>query len=121
RPDGVRSYTRPLMHKNVGEAKRTTGYTVRGGITHLRITGESAPLHPSHIRSLIGQAEAAGVGVWFETWGEWVPRHNPAMKDIPILPLMDDGMNGCFDDQGIFRINEGQWSRYDNLLGQEMF
>jgi protein gp37 len=83
------------------------------------------PTHPAWVRSLRNQCshagQGAGVPFFFKQWGEWVPRHNEAMKTIPILPLMDAGRHGVFDDDEEFRINEGQWSRYENLLGEEMY
>jgi protein gp37 len=89
------------------------------------VGGESGrkarPMHPAWVWSIRNQCQASGVPFFFKQWGEWVPRHSEPMKNEPILPLYDDGRHGVFDDQGNWRINEGEWSRYDNLLGQVMY
>ena len=45
----------------------------RPDIKHVIIRGDSEPMHPAHVRSIVEQCKAAGVPVWFETWGEWAP------------------------------------------------
>lgn len=79
------------------------------------------PMHPAWACGLRDQCVSAGVKFFFKQWGEWVPRHSEAMKGLPVLPLMDQGHHGCFDEHGQWRIDEGTGSRYESLLGQDMY
>lgn len=91
------------------------------GIDWLIVGGESGPnarpCHPDWVRSLRNQAMAAGVPFFFKQWGEWAPTSGSE----PILSLMDAEKHGCFDSDGVWRVNEGQFTRYTNLLGQPMY
>lgn len=77
RPGGERSYTRPLMHPLVGEARRTIGYEVRGGLDWVICGGESGPNarppYPPAVRFLRDQCVDAGVAFNLKQWGEWRP------------------------------------------------
>ncbi len=98
----------------------------RGGtLDWVIVGGESGqharPMHPDWVRSLRDQCQAAAVPFFFKQWGEWLPREHPVSKSVPVLPLMDPGRHGVFNDQGVFKINDGTFSDYANLLGQEMY
>lgn len=89
------------------------------------VGGESGtnarPMNPSWARSIRDQCQAAKRAFFFKQWGEWVARHTKEANSVPVLPMMDDGRHGIFTADGQWRMNEGEYLRYDNLGGQGMF
>lgn len=59
------------------------GRTIMGGdgINHVIIRGGDEPMHPDWVRSIIRQCDAAGVPVWFDGWGEWLPWRSECMNE----------------------------------------
>lgn len=98
---------------------------IKDYINWVIVGGESGdgarPMHPGWVRSIRDLCVDHGIPFFYKQWGEWVPRHTKAANSVPVLPMMDKGRHGIFDDKGVWRENEGQFSRYDNLLGQDMF
>ena len=112
-PSGIRSYTRPLFHADIAEAKKTLGYRVEGGIHWCIAGGESGPnarpMHPDWARSLRDQCAAAGVPYLFKQWGEWRPplegeeynTRGGRMSKPPAFIMSESGTVHCFQSENI--------------------
>ena len=100
-------------------------YNAHLAIDWVIVGGESGPharpMHPQWACEIRDQCQDDGVPFFFKQNGEWVARHTPEANSVPVLPLMDKGRHGVFTKDGEWREDEGEWSRYDNLLGQVMY
>lgn len=74
--------------------------------------GESGPharpLHPSWVRSLRDQAQAAGVGFHFKQWGEWLPINQIGDSNTLYLPAPEhdpERIRTCRVETGIHHLD----------------
>jgi hypothetical protein len=116
---GIQTWIGPLTSKKHYEWSHRHNQGLERRPDHVIIRGDDKPMHPAHVRGIIEQCEAAGVPVWFDGWGEWLPECEPS--PMGILGTMDYGypIHEWKEDGGWYSHRVGRAASGSMLDGNE--